>query len=77
MKTIDEFVQLVANQFYETDASMFKPDTRLRELDEWSSLTAVSIMAMIIEEFGVALNAKDADTIFTIEDLYNLVKSRM
>lgn len=77
MKTIDEFVQLVANQFYETDASMFKPDTRLNELDEWSSLTAVSIMAMIVEEFGVALNAKDVVNVFTIEDLYNLVKSRM
>lgn len=77
MKTIDEFIQLVADQFYETDAAMFKPDTRLRELDEWSSLTAVSIMAMIIEEFGVALNAKDVVNVFTIEDLYNLVKSRM
>lgn len=77
MKTIDGFVQLVANQFYETDTSMFKPDTRLNELDEWSSLTAVSIMAMIVEEFGVALNAKDVVNVFTIEDLYNLVKSRM
>ena len=47
------------------------------ELDEWSSLTALSIMAMIIEEFGVALNAKDVVNVFTIEDLYILVKSKM
>ena len=77
MKSLDEFIELVANQFYETEASTFKSDTRLRELDEWSSMTALSIMAMIVEEFGVMLKANDIVGVFTIEDLYNLVKSKI
>ena len=50
MKTLDEFVELFAEQFDETDASEITADKNFRDLDEWSSLIGLSVIAMIDEE---------------------------
>lgn len=55
MKSLEEFVKLFAEQFDETDASEIKADTNFRDLDEWSSLIGLSIIAMVDEEFDVTL----------------------
>lgn len=77
MKNLDEFVTLFAEQFDDTDASQFTPNTEFRELDEWSSLIALSIIAMVDEEFDVALKGDDIREATTIEDLYNIVKNKL
>ena len=77
MKTIDEFVKLFAELFDETDASLFTPETDFRELDEWSSLIGLSVIAMVDEEFGVALKANDFRQVTTISDLYQVVAEKM
>lgn len=73
MKTLDEFVELFAEQFDETDPSTIKADTVYHELDEWSSLIGLSVMAMVDEEFEVALKGDDVKNSVTVEDLYNKV----
>ena len=55
----------------------FTPATRFRELAEWSSLTALSVMAMVDEEYDVQLNGDQMRSVQTIEELYNLVTSKM
>ena len=77
MKTINEFVQLFAEQFDETDENQFTPETEFRELDEWSSLIALSVIAMVDEEFEVAIKGADVGNADTIEDLYNIVISKL
>lgn len=73
MKTLDEFVALFAEQFDDTDASEITATTVFHDLDEWSSLIGLSVIAMVDEEFEVALNANDMINSITIEDLYNKV----
>ncbi len=73
---IKEFVEKFAEQFDETDASVFTPETKFRELDEWSSLSALSIIAMIDDEYDVTIKGDDIRNSETIEDLFNLVKSK-
>jgi len=75
MKSLDEFVELFAEQFDETDASEIQASTAFHDIDEWSSLIALSIIAMVDEEFDVALKGDDMRSAITIEDLYNIVKS--
>ena len=70
------FVQNFANQFDETDAEVFTPETRFRDLDEWSSLIGLSIILMVDEEYGITLGAEDMKKAETIEDLYNIVQSK-
>ena len=51
MKTLDEFVALFAEQFDETDPETIKADTAFHDLDEFSSLIGLSLIAMVDEEF--------------------------
>ncbi len=76
MKSLEEFVKLVADQFDETDASIFTPQTVFSDLEEWSSLVGLSLLAMVDEEFGVTLNGDDVRLSVTIEDLYNKIISK-
>lgn len=73
---INEFVQNFAAQFDETDASEFKEQTAFRAIDEWSSLTALSIIAMVDEEYRVKLTGEDIRNSKTIEDIYQIVVSK-
>jgi acyl carrier protein len=77
MKNIEEFVALFAEQFDDTDASEITATTVFHDLDEWSSLIGLSIIAMVDEEFDVALKGDDVKNAVTVEDLYNNVKSKI
>ncbi|MBQ0153401.1 MAG: acyl carrier protein [Paludibacteraceae bacterium] len=74
---LQEFVQHFAEQFDETDASIFTPQTKFHDLEEWSSLIGLSVIGMVDEEYDVALKGNDVKGSVTIEDLYNIVKSRI
>ena len=77
MKTLDEFVELFAEQFDDTDAREITSSTDFHNLDEWSSLIGLSVIAMVDEEFDIALKGDDVKTSVTIEDLYNKVISKL
>jgi acyl carrier protein len=77
MKSLEEFVALFAEQFDDTDVNDIQATTEFKELDEWSSLLALSIIAMADEEFNVTLKGEDIRNSKTIEDLFNVVKSRV
>jgi acyl carrier protein len=73
---LNEFIQNFADQFDETDASEFKAETVFHDLDEWSSLIALSVIAMIDEEYDVTVKGDEMRAAVTIEDLFNIVKSK-
>ena len=73
---INEFIEHFAEQFEDTDAAEFKADTQFHDLDEWSSLIALNIIAMIDEEYDVTLKGVDIEGAKTIEDLFNTVKGK-
>lgn len=73
---LEKFIENFAAQFDDTDASVFKADTVFHELDEYTSLIALSIIAMIDEEYDVSIKGDDMKSAVTIEDLFNIVKSR-
>jgi len=73
----DEFVQNFADQFDDTDKSEFSVKTRFRDIEEWSSLRALMIIAMVDEVYKVKMDGDDIIKSNTIEDIYNIVKSRL
>lgn len=72
---ITEFIENFADQFEDTDASVFTPATKFRELEEWSSLSALSILAMIDEEYDVQVKADEMRKTNTIQELFDLVNN--
>ncbi len=74
---LEEFILNFADQFENTDASEIKAETVFKELDEWSSLIALSVIAMVDEEYEVTLKGDDIRNSTTVEDLFNAVKAKM
>ena len=73
---LKEFIENFADQFDDTGASEMNAGTVFHELDEYSSLIALSIIAMVDEEYDVQLKGDDMRSAVTIEDLFNIVKSK-
>ena len=73
---IQDFIKNFAAQFDDTEQSEFKPETKFREIEEWSSLMALFIIAMSEEEYKVVLKGEDIRNAKTIQDLFNIVNTR-
>lgn len=74
---LKEFIENFADQFDDTDPSEIKADTVFKELDEWSSLIALSVIAMVDEEYDVTLKGDDIRNSNTVEDLFNTVSAKL
>ena len=70
------FIANFAEQFDDTDASEITATTNYRELEEWSSLIALSVIAMVDDEYDVTLKGNDITGCNTVEELFNLVQSK-
>lgn len=74
---IKEFIERIAEQFEDTDPAEIKAETKFKILDEWSSLTALSIIAMVDEEYDIQLKGEEIRNSETILDLFNLIQSKI
>lgn len=74
---LNEFIVKFAEQFDETPVESLNADTNFRNLEEWSSLIALSVIAMIDEEYNITITGDDMKKQTTIGDLFNLVSSRL
>lgn len=73
---LKNFIENFAEQFDDTDMTEIKAETLFKELDEWSSLIALSIIAMVDEEYDITIKGDDIRNSNTVEDLYNAVKAK-
>jgi len=73
---LTDFIKNFASQFDETDASVFQANTKFKELEEWSSLIALSVIAMADEEYNAKLKGDDVRISQTIKDLFNIVQQK-
>lgn len=74
---LQQFIDNFADLFEETDADTIQANTRFKSLDEWSSLIALSVIAMIDEEYDVEFRGDDIRNSDTVDDLYHIVLSRV
>ena len=72
----EEFIELFAEQFDETEIDEFSIDTAFRELEEWDSMVALMVIAMIDEEYNVKVSGDDIGNSTTIADLIAVVESK-
>jgi acyl carrier protein len=73
---MEEFINHFAEQFDETDSSEFKAKTEFKEIDEWDSMLALTIIAMVDEEYDKTINGDDIKAANTIEELFILVEEK-
>ena len=73
---IKEFIEKFAEIFDDTDAATLTPETKFRELDEWSSLSALGVIALADEEFDVELSGNEMKKANSIQELYDLLSNK-
>lgn len=73
---IEKFIENLADQFDETDANEIQADTKFHNLEEWSSLTSMCVIAMAKTQFGKTITGKEIRECETVEDLFNLVSRK-
>jgi acyl carrier protein len=71
-----EFIDNFTAQLDETAPELVDITTRFKELEEWSSLTALSLIAMADESYGVTLTGEDIQQSSTVADLLRVIKSK-
>ncbi len=74
---MEKFIELFAEQFDDIDVALLTPETRFRELEGWSSLVALLTISMIDEEYGVVLPPEQMRKTNTIQELFDLVQSKL
>lgn len=74
--TLNDFIEAFAEEFDDTPVETFKADTKYRELEEWSSLTALSIISMVDDQFDKTITGADIRSTETIEELYKLIQAK-
>lgn len=72
-----DFINHFEEVFEETKISTLRPETNFRELDEWSSLCALSTMAMICDVYDIELTADEMRSTTTFQELFDLVSSKL
>lgn len=73
---LNEFVANFAEQFDDTDASEITANCAFRDLEEWSSLVGMSIIALAKTEYGKSITGAELKACVTVEDVFNLINSK-
>lgn len=73
---LEEFVELFAEQFDDTPAESFTPETEYKTLDEWGSLVALSIISMVDEELDKSVTGSELKSVSTIKELFDLIQAK-
>jgi acyl carrier protein len=73
---IEKFVSEFADQFDDLDTSAFAPETLFKENDEWSSMTALSVIAMVDDSYSVRLTGDDIRNSKTIQEIFDIVLAK-
>lgn len=73
---LNEFILNFAEQFDDTDVSEIQADTVFMDLDEWSSLVAMGVIAFVRTRYNKTVTGKEIRGCETVKDLFNLVDSK-
>lgn len=71
---LNEFVANFADQIDDVDVDSIEAGTEFKDLEEWSSMSALAVIAMVDSEYDVQIKGDDIRNAETIEDLFNRVK---
>jgi acyl carrier protein len=74
---IEEFIKKIEAEFSDMEQGILQSDSIFREVMNWNSINALILIALVDTEYDVILTADDLRASSTINDLFNLVQSRI
>ena len=73
---LNSFIEKFAEAIELEDSSVLSGDTVFRTLPEWDSLSYLSGIAMMDEEYDIQIENAEFKQLLTIEDLVNYISNR-
>ncbi|HAH57739.1 MAG: acyl carrier protein [Lentimicrobium sp.] len=74
---IEDFIARIEEEFDDLTPGSLKPESVFREVFEWNSINALILIALIKTEYDVTINAEDIANAKTVNDIYQVVQSRV
>lgn len=71
---IDALINKIREELDDLDLSHLEPDTVLRDIEGWSSLYGLILMALVSTEYNVELSGQQIQGIRTVRDLYDAIQ---
>lgn len=72
----NEFLANFSEQFDETDLSEIQLETKFHDLEEWSSLVGMTVLAMAKVSYNKTITGEELKKCVTVEDVYNLINNK-
>jgi acyl carrier protein len=71
---LQDFIEKLRDLFEDTAPEEITEETVFQELDEWSSLIALSIIAMVKTDYERNITGQQIRTCETVEDLFKFIQ---
>lgn len=72
----EDFIQKFALCFHQTEPASINAETKFRELEEWGSMLALIVIAMIDSDYSKTITAEDLKSVTTVAELFEVVKNK-
>jgi acyl carrier protein len=73
---IQEFISKIEEEFDDIEKGTLEPTTSFRQMEGWSSMHALILIALVDNHFDVLLTGEELRGLDTIQDLFNLLESK-
>lgn len=72
---MEEFIEKFASLFPVTPKEKINEDTEFKYLDDWSSMTTLTLVAMVEDDYGLTLSSNDIRNTDTVGELFELIRN--
>jgi acyl carrier protein len=73
---IQQLIDQIENEFDEVQPGTIKPESSFREMDGWSSMHALILIALIDNEYDILLTGEQLKNAQTVQDLFEIIQSK-
>lgn len=73
---IKEFIENFVDQFDDLELADVKPESVMRDFDEWSSMIGLSLLNMADKEYGVKLTFDELRNAITVQNLFDVIQKK-
>lgn len=73
---IQEFIKKIEAEFEEITPGTIVPESKFRDVLDWSSVNALTVIALVDCEYDVILTAEDFMKSETIQDIFSIIQSK-
>jgi acyl carrier protein len=74
---IEDFIASLEEEYEDIPKGTLRPESKYREIFEWSSINALILIALVKTNYDVTINAEDIANSTTIDDLFQIIKGRV